>query len=462
MFRVEIEDVKPSAKKIHIEVPGEYVKKKKDALVSQLKKTISLKGFRKGKVPKALIEQTYKEDIEENLKRDLTKEAYEFVVQDKKLKPVADAAFTSIELKEDLALSFDVTVDVRPEFELKDYKNIEIEKRPVTVTEEEINKALEQLREAFATLEDKDTGAEENDVAVINLKTFTKDTHYPIKEFSAENMYVELGKKQLIEEIEQGIYGMKPGEKKSIEASFDDNYPLRALKGKDVVFEVELVSLKRKKIPELNDEFAKKINKNFNTVSDLTEDVKKKLKENKEKEEIAREKEVLLEKLLEQYDFELPQTLVNQETNQMIMEYVKNMYYMGADVSSDEFKPAVLREKFEPEARRRVKATFILLKIAENEKIDVSSEEIKEAIAKEANSLRKSFEELYKEYQEKGLLPLVEMDILGEKALDAVYKQAKIVEKSPEAENSSNDDGGDKEKTAEGEKKEENNPEKGE
>ncbi len=427
MFKVEIEDVKPSAKRIHIEVDKEYVKKRKDEIVSNLKKTVTLRGFRKGKVPKSLIEQTYKEDIEENLKRDLVREAYEFVVQDKKLNPVTEPAFTSIQFKEDGTLSFDVTVDVKPDFELKEYKNIEIEEKPIEISEDEVNKALDQLREAFATLEDKDGEAEENDIAVLNIKTFTKDTHYPIKDFTADNLYVELGKKQLIEEIEKAVYGMKAKEKKTIEASFDENYPLRALKGKDVIFEIELVSLKKKKLPELNDEFAQKINKNFKTLNDLIEDVKKRLKENKKKEEMARQKDELLNKLLDQYDFELPQTLVNQETNQMIMEYVKNMYYMGADVSSDEFKPAVLREKFEPEAKRRVKATFILLKIAENEKLGVSSEEIKEAIAREANSLRKSFEELYKEYQEKGILPLVEMDILGEKALDSVYKHAKIV-----------------------------------
>ncbi len=147
-------------------------------------------------------------------------------------------------------------------------------------------------------------------------------------------------------------------------------------------------------------------------------------------EEKERQKDEILEKLLEQHDFELPESLVNQETNQMIMEYVKNMYYMGVDVSADQFKPQVLREKFEPEARRRVKATFILLEIAKKEGLDVSTEEINQVISQHANAQRKPFEELYKEYQEKNVLPLIQMEILGDKALDFVYENAKIVEET--------------------------------
>ena len=116
----------------------------------------------------------------------------------------------------------------------------------------------------------------------------------------------------------------------------------------------------------------------------------------------------------------------------MIMEYVKEMYYMGADVSSDEFKPQKLREKFEPEARKRVKSTFILLEIAKKEGIDVSSEEINQVIAQDANARRMNFEDLYKEYQEKGLIPIIQMEILGDKALDLLHKNAQIIEPNKE------------------------------
>ncbi len=432
-MQVTVENAKPSRKKIQIEVEPEKIKKKKDEIVREIRKTASIKGFRKGKVPKEIILKTYKNDIENDLKRELMIEAYEFAIQDNKIETVSDPAFTNVEFDEEKGLSFVATVDVKPEIDLKEYKGIEITAKPIEITEEDINKVLDQLRDAFATLEEKEDGTLENgDIAVIDIKTFTKDTHYPIKEFGGENLHVELGKKQLIEEIENNLEGMKIGETKNIEASFDENYPLRVLKGKDVVFEVTLKSIKQKKLPELNDDFAQKVNKEFKTFEDLLNDVKERLKKNKEAEEKERQKDELLDKLLEQYDFELPESLVNQEANQMIMDYVKNMYYMGIDISADEFKPQALREKFEPEAKKRVKATFILLEIAKKENIDVSSEEINEVVAQHANAQRKSFEDLYKEYQEKNVLPLIQMEILGDKALDFLYENAKIVDEKEE------------------------------
>ena len=432
MVKVEVENVKPSSKKLHIEVPVEKVKEKREKIISHLKKTVNLRGFRKGKVPKNVIEQTYKKEIDEDTQRELIAEAYEFAIQDNKIKTVSEPAFSAIEYANDKPLKFDVTVDVKPEIELKEYKGIEVEKKVVKVTEEDINKTINQLRDAFAELEDKEGTAEEGDIAIVDIKTFDSQTNYPIKDFTGENLYIEVGKKQLLEEIEKEIYTMKSGESKEVEASFDNDYPLRALKGKTVKFEITLKSLKAKKLPELNEEFAKKINKDFKSLDDLKADIEKRLLENKEKEEKERQKDALLNKILEEYDFELPMSLVNQETNQMMVEYVKNMYYMGADINSDEYKPQNLRKKFEKEAQKRVKATFVLLAIAEKEGLDVSSEEINKAIAQDANAKNTTFEELYKEYQEKGLLPVVQMDILGDKALELVYENAKIIEAKPE------------------------------
>ncbi len=428
MVKVEIEDVKPSSKKLHIEVPLEKVQQKREDIISHLKKSVNLRGFRKGKVPKNVIEQTYKKEIDEDVKKELIAEAYDFAIEDNKIKTVSEPSFTSVEYDKDKPLKFDVTVDVKPEIELKEYKGLEVTKKEIEISDEDIEKTINQLRDAFAQLNDKEETAQEGDIAIIDIKTLDKDTNYPIKDFSGENLYVELGKKQLLEEIEKEVYSMKPKETKKVDASFDKDYPLRVLKGRNVTFEITLKSLKTKILPEINDEFAKKINKDFKGLDDLKADIKKRLLENKEKEEKERQKDELLNKLLEEYEFELPLSLVNQETNQMMVEYVKNMYYMGADINSDEYKPQNLRKKFEKEAQKRVKATFILLAIAEKEGIDVSSEEINNVISQEANAKNTTFEELYKEYQEKGLLPVIQMDILGDKALNLIYDNAKIVE----------------------------------
>ena len=429
MFKITVEDAKPSKKKLHIEIPTEDVLKKEAEIVGNIRKTANIKGFRKGKVPKDIIMKTYKKDIEEDTKRELMNVAYEFAVSEYKLNPVSNPVFTSVLYEENKPFSFDASVDVKPQFELKEYKHIPVTKESLKVTQDEIEKAIKQLQEAFSSLEDKNGVVEDEDIVVLSINSIDKKTNNPIKEFSGENLYVEMGKKQLIEEIEKEIYGTKAGDEKIFDVKFNNDYPLRFIKGKDITFDVKIKSVKRKVPPELNDEFAQKVNKEFKTFDDLKKDVETKLLENKKNLEKNRQKDEIVKYLLNEYDFELPESLVNQEANNIMVEYVKNMYYAGADVNAEEYKPANLRKRFLPEATKRVKSTFILLAIGDKEKIDVSSDEIKKAISDEAVARKTSFENLYKEYEEKNLLPIIEMDILGDKVLDFLYENRSIVEK---------------------------------
>ncbi len=424
MFQITVEDVKPSKKRLHIEVPAENVLKKEAEIVGNIGKTANIKGFRKGKVPKDIIMKTYKKDIEEDTKRELMSTAYEFAISEHKLNPVSNPAFTSVVYEKDKPFSFDASVDVKPQFDLKEYKNIPIEKEGLEVTQDEIEKAIKQLQEAFSSLEDKDGTVKDEDIVVLSINSINKHTNAPIKEFSGENLYIEMGKKQLIEEIEKEIYGAKAGDEKIFDVKFDNDYPLRFIKGKDITFDLKIKSVKKKNPPELDDKFAQKVNKEFKTFDDLKKDVETKLLENKKNLEVNRQKDKIVNYLLNEYDFELPESLVNQEASNVIVEYVKNMYYSGADVNTEEYKPANLRKRFVPEAEKRVKSTFILLAIGNKEKIDVSSDEIKKAISDEAVARKTSFENLYKEYEEKNLLPIVEMDILGDKVLDFLYENS--------------------------------------
>ncbi len=245
-----------------------------------------------------------------------------------------------------------------------------------------------------------------------------------IKDLNGTDLYAQLGTNQLISEVENEILGMSENETKSVTITFPQEHTVKSIAGKTVELTITLKGVKKVIEPELNNEFAQRINKDFKTVDDLLEDIKKRLLENKRLMEIERQKEELLEKLLDSHDFELPQTVVSKETSNLIMDFVKDAYYRGVDLKQEEYKPAKLRERFEPEAIKRVKATFLLLEIAEKENIDVSGEEIRNAIEKEANLSGKNFEQLYKEYEEKGLLPLIKVDLLSDKVLNFLLENA--------------------------------------
>jgi len=219
---------------------------------------------------------------------------------------------------------------------------------------------------------------------------------------------------------------MKENDEKTITVTFPSEHSVKAIAGKQVELSITLKGVKKVIEPELNDELAQKINKDFKTLNDLVEDIKKRLLENKRLQEIDRQKEELLENLLNLHEFELPETVVSKETSNLIMNFVKDAYYKGIDLKQDEYKPTKLRERFEPEAIKRVKATFLLLEIAEKENIDVSGEEIRNAIEKEAIMNGKNFEQLYKEYEEKGMLQLIKVDLLSDKVLDFLLENASI------------------------------------
>ncbi|AHF98013.1 hypothetical protein DESACE_06020 [Desulfurella acetivorans A63] len=424
MFEVKVEKVQPSKRKMFIKVPIQKVQKTKEDIINHLKKTVNIKGFRKGKVPKEIILKNYGKDIDEDVKRDLLEEGYRFCVSENNLSVVSDPIFLNVKDFNEEGFYFEVEVEVKPDIELKEYKGIKVSQKPYEVSQEDIDKSIKQLKSAFSSLEDSHEEAKLNDVVVFDIKAKDVQTGEEIKDLTGKDLYVQLGTNQLISEVENAIVGMKENDEKTITVTFSQEHSIKSVAGKQVELTITLKNIKKVIEPELNDEFAQKINKDFKTVNDLIEDIKKRLAENKRLQEIERQKEEILEKLLDSHDFELPQTVVSKETSNLIMDFVKNAYYRGIDLKQEEYKPAKLRERFEPEAVKRVKATFLLLEIADKENIDVSGEEVRNAIEKEANISGKSFEQLYKEYEEKGMLPLIKVDLLSDKVLDFLLENA--------------------------------------
>jgi len=429
MFEVKIEKVKPTKTKMFVKVPIEKVQKAKEDIINYLKKTANIKGFRKGKIPKEIILKQYGKEIEEDVKRDLLDEGYRYCVSEYNLSVVSEPVFLDVKDFTEDGFSFQVEVEVKPEIELKNYKGLKVTQRAYEVTQDEIDNSLEQLKNVFSHLEDSKDKAQAGDLVIFDIEGKDAQTNEEISDLKGTDIYVQIGEGQIIPEVEKELVGMSEGEEKFITVSFPPEHTLKSVAGKSVNLHVKVKGVKKVIKPDINDELAKKINKNFKDVNDLIEDVKKRLLENKKLREIERQKEELLDKLLSEHDFELPETVVSKETSNLIMEFVRNAYYQGIDLKKEEYKPANLRTKFEPEARKRVKATFLLLEIAEKENIDVSGEEIRNAIEKEANLMGKKFEDLYKEYEEKGILPLIKVDLLTDKVLDFLHSNAIIEQK---------------------------------
>ncbi len=429
MWDSTIEDVKPTTKKVHMELSFEEFSQKFYKHIDKLKKNVTIKGFRKGKAPKNLILHHYGEEAKQDTTRELLKNGYQIAIDKYKLEPVSEPAFTDLKNEDNTPFSFNIIVDVKPKFELKPYKGIEIERRKVEVTDEDVEKAIHGLQSAFAKLEDvKQREVKNGDVVIIDVEA--KEGEKKIDSISGNDVYLELGRGNLkVEGMEKEIVGMKVGEKKSFEKQFPQDYFDGTLRNKKIAFTVNLKTAKEKHLPPVDDKLAEKIDKSLSSVEDLKKRLKENILKTKEKQEEARQKDEMMKKLLGQYDFDLPDSLVTQETSATIMGYLRELYYRGVDIKKEEYKHSKLREKFEPEAKERVKTTFILLKIADEEKISVSEEELKKYIEKEAQMKGFSGDELYEKYKKENMLSLVKADVLSEKVADFLYKNTTFKEK---------------------------------
>ena len=428
MWSSTIEDVKPTKKKICMKLPFEGVAQKFDEYVDRLRKNVTIKGFRKGRATRTLVLQQYGEEAKQDTTKELLKNGYQIATDKYKLEPVSEPVFTDLKNEDNAPFSFNIIVDVRPKFELKEYKGIEIEKRKVEVTDEDVEKAIYSLQSAFAKLEDiKQREVKNGDVVIIDVEA--REGEKKIDSISGDNVYLELGRGNLkVEGMEKEIVGMKVGEKKSFEKQFPQDYSDGTLRNKKVTFVISLKTAREKHLPPTDDEFANKIDKSLNTIEDLRKKLRERIQKTKEEQEKAREKDEMMEKLLGQYDFDLPDSLVTQETSAMIMGYLRELHYRGIDIKQEKYEHSKMREKFEPEARNRVKTTFILLKMADKEKMSINEKELKEFISKEAQMKGFSADELYERYVKENVLSLVKTDALSEKVVDFLYKNTTIKE----------------------------------
>ncbi|WP_457644674.1 trigger factor [Persephonella sp.] len=405
-----------------IEEKGQEIKSLIDSVVKEIAKNVNIPGFRKGHVPPAVIKARYKQAIKEEVARKFISEKLQSILEEQKLSPVSpDITFGDVELSGD-TLKMKVAFEVAPEFELKDYEGFEIEMIKHEVSEEDIEKAIQNLLEQHATYKLEDKEVEEGDIIRI---------HYHIKadtgEEEEDEFEVPVGQGQLRPEIEEKIKGKKAGDEVTAE-----NVSLYNEKGEEfgkATVTVRILEVKGKALPEFNDEFVKSIN-----LGENVEEAKEKIKESLENQiKDAKERELeqkIIDKLAEQYDFEVPQSLVKAELDYLLQEYTRQLETYGIKPTQEMISAAA--ENLKPTAEKNVRVMFVINKIAEKEGIKVEEEEINQEIEKMAKAYNMTADQLKQYLEEKGLINNIIYSILKKKVLDLIKEKANIVEMTKE------------------------------
>ena len=433
-MEIVVENVSDLGRKLTITLPEDMVGKELDKAYNKLKKEVRIKGFRRGKIPRSVLEKNYRQQVEAEVGEQLVQETYFDAIEQEGLDTVVHPEIVEHNFPEDGTFSYVAMVDVKPVFDLTEYKGLEIEKPSTDVTEEEVDARIEELRRSHAVLKsaDEDHGIEKDDIVIVDFQGFHNEK--PMKQVHNTDYSIDVGRGRLGEEFESKLLGLKKGEKTIYEIDFPADYPNPILCGKTVEFKVDIKDVKQRIKPELDDEFAKDINPDYETLDDLRKNIQEELKKEKERTLEGELDDRIMEKLIELHPFEVPKRLVMYEVQEMVKQTEENLKRGGMTLESAGINLEELIEQNKPIAEKRVRGDFLLKKVAEVEEIKLSDDDIEQGyqrIADEYNMALDEVKSYFKRREE--ILPFVN-ELLNEKLLTFLRENANFTEVPAESE----------------------------
>lgn len=420
-MKVDIDTSHPARWKVNVVVPKEEVDKEFDKQYKKISKSIQIKGFRPGKVPRSMLERRYGEQIKEIVIESLVEQTLKDVIQEKKLEPLVPPEIESANI-EDGELKYTVIVEVLPQFELKDYSGIEVALPKVEVTNIDVEEELQKLRRENSKLVEVDRTAAWNDF--IEVKLEAKDAGGNLL-FKEDRMIFPLREETRPKEVVKSLIGSKKGDRRVVKDVFSENHPEPMLRGKEATFDIEVLAIKEATLPELDDEFAKDIG--FENLERLKEAVRKQILQAKENERKSKAYSQIADALIAKHIFELPPALVEQELNSLSQQAINRLARsIGEDAARDFVEGR--REELRKQAQERVRLNMLLDRIAMAENVSVSDEEVDAEIEKIASQINQPKEKVKGMLQKSGRIEAMRTDMRRNKVMEILLSKATIIE----------------------------------
>jgi len=432
-MKVTVEDLSSVKKVLHIEVPKEEVVRELDSAYAQLKKTAKIKGFRPGKAPRSVLTRLYGKDVNADVTGKLIQSAFMEALKETELKIVGSPKVDPPELKDQTAYAFDAEVEVNPEISNIDFKGIALEKTKYELSDEEVDVQLKMLQKNLAKREkiNEDRPLQVDDVAVIDYEGFKNGEPFAPTS-KTENFLIKVGAGQIVKDLDDGIVGMAVGEEKEVDVTFPDDYFKEELVGQQVLFKVKLNEIREEILPEIDDEFAKGVSDKFESLEILKDEIRKNLAAGYEKRTEQEMNEQIFKNLLEQTEFEVPDTLVEGELEHIVRDAERSFEESNRSLDEVGLTVDVLKEKYRPTAEKQVRRHLILSKIIEQETMTLSDEELDQAFEEMAETYQQPVDHIKGYYnQNKEGLELFKHTMLEKKALKLIIDNGKITEIEP-------------------------------
>lgn len=423
---LQVEKLEKNMAKLTIEVSAEEFSKAVEAAYQKNKSKISVPGFRKGKVPKKMVEQMYgKEVFYEDAANAVIPDAYEKALEECTETIVSAPKVNVTQIEEGKPFIFTAEVALKPEVTLGAYKGVEVKKADITVTDEEIDADLAQQRENNSrTITVEDRAVQDGDIAVIDFEGFTDGVAF--EGGKGENYSLTIGSHSFIDTFEEQLIGKNIGEECEVNVTFPAEYQAAELAGKPAVFKVTIKEIKEKQLPELNDEFAGEVSE-FDTLEEYKEDIRKKLTEKKEEDAKNAKEDEVIDAIIANAQMEIPDAMVETQQRQIVDDFAQRMQMQGITLEQYFQFTGLTQEKMieqvKPQAERKIKSRLVLEAVVAAENITASDEDYEAEVARMAEMYQMEADKVKEVMGENGRKQIME-DIAVKKAAEFVVKEA--------------------------------------
>ena len=407
---------------LEISIPVDVVESETSRVVDDIQKRARLQGFRPGKAPANLIRKQFAGDIRQKVLENLIPVHLQKQLDAENLNAVDTPEISDVHFHDFAPLKFKATFEVFPEVALGEYNNVEVPYQDPEVTDEDIAKRIDEIREQKAQYINIDPRpVVDGDFAVVSLESLEGVTGEPVK---TDEMVLEIGAKETFEAFTENIRGLTPGDEKDFEVVYPADYGSEKLAGKTVKFHAVLKGLRRKELPELDDEFAQELG-DYRTVDELKEAVRKAIFGQRQNDAQQEAKNQIVDKLVDAHDFPVPEAFVERQIKNRVEQRLRAMAEQGIDPRKLQLDWDKLKESQREKAIREVKASILLGKVSERESIRATRDEVDGEVEKAARQMRKPVAAVHMEFEKDGTLGRIASHIQTDKTLNYLFEHAR-------------------------------------
>ena len=438
-MKIEIEDVDSCNKKIKFEIPHQEYDKKVKQYYQRLGREVKVPGFRKGKVPLALLEKQFGPDVKKEVLSNLISEELNNAIVEKDLRAVGQPHLLEVSAEDGTDISVSASIEVLPTVELQDYSGIELAMTIPRITDEDVNQTIEVMRQRMAkTVTVTDRPAQDKDLLKIDFTSKLGDQ--PFEGGSAQDQIIQAGAGQLIEGLDKGMIGMEIGETRDIQVQVPEDYPNKEIAGKDVDFQIVLKGIQEQKLPDLDDEFARSVeDKNYESMDNMKQNVRSELEGFELKEARKAVKTKLAGKITELNQVDLPEGLLKDQVKFMAEQARKKQEKESGHAHHDhehehdhdhgiEVTPELLKQYREP-AMKALQEELILDQLARDLKAEVTEEELEQEVKNMSQLLGEgNLQQIKREWEKNGILARLHNRMKRDKTLEAALEKVTIKE----------------------------------